>query len=84
MVTQREFRKKHAPEGPPFIGVNIREGDAYCLTQGIVPDSIRQMCADGLRVFWPTEIAESGNLPRQTPAAKTRSRTARRLPGSRS
>ena len=53
-MTQREFRKKHAPEGPPMIGVNIREGDAYCLTQGIVPDSIRQMAADGLRVFWPT------------------------------
>lgn len=57
-MTQREFRAKHQPDAPPYIGVNIREGDAYCLTQGIVPDSIRQMCADGLRVFWPTVDAE--------------------------
>lgn len=57
-MTQRDFRKKHMPDAPPFIGVNIREGDAYCLTQGIVPDSIRQMCADGLRVFWNMAAAE--------------------------
>ena len=54
-MTQKDFRAKHMPDAPPYVGINIREGDAYCLTQGIVPDSIRQMAADGLRVFWPTE-----------------------------
>lgn len=62
-MTQREFRKKHMPDAPPYIGVNVCEGDAYCLTQGIVPDSIRQMCADGLRVFWHTEVTEVAKLP---------------------
>lgn len=63
-MTQAEFRKKHLPDAPPYIGVHIREGDAYCLTQGIVPDSIRQLCAEALRVFWPTTTADAATVPK--------------------
>ena len=52
-MTQKEFRAKHMPERPPFIGVALREGDCHALVAGLVPDSIRQMVAEGLARVLP-------------------------------
>ena len=51
---QRQFRETHDVPVPK-VGVWLREGDARCLVQGLVPDSVRQMAADALNEFWPHE-----------------------------
>ena len=51
---QRTFREAHDVPVPK-IGVWLREGDARCLVEGLVPDSVRQMAADALTEFWPRE-----------------------------
>ena len=57
-MTPKEFRAAHQPERPPYLGVNLREGDCRCLAQGVVTDSVRQMAQDALKEFWPVAEAE--------------------------
>lgn len=50
---QRIFRAKHAPpEGPPYIGIWLREGDAHCLAAGQVTDSLKQLALEAIEEFW--------------------------------
>ena len=57
-MTPKEFRQKHQPESPPFLGIALREGDCRCLVEGIVTDSVKQMAREALREFWPVADAE--------------------------
>ncbi len=51
--TQTDFRQKHKPARPPYLGVMLREEDCHALANGVVTATVQVMAFEALQTFWP-------------------------------